>query len=65
MVSKSRILARKRGRKRVDWIVMEGKFQGEEGGQAKRISPGESVCGTKNSPGGSEECWFHSKSRET
>ena len=54
--------------KRVDSTVKEGRFQGDEEGQARRASLGEvegSMSGCKSSPGRSAESWFHSKSGPT
>ena len=56
---------------RVDSTVKEGRFQGGEGGQARRAFLGkverkhERVSGHKSSAGRSAESWFHSKSGQT
>ena len=63
-----RVSAREQGEKRVDSAGKEGRFQGGEVAQAKRISLEEvegSMSGSQSSPEGSVESWFHCKPGQT
>ena len=62
---------REHGEERLNSTVNEGRFQGEQGGQAGRTFLPEvqgslsCVSGHKSSPGRSAESRFHSKSGQT